>query len=314
MLDVKRLRVLREVAARGSFSAAADALYLSQSAVSQQVAALEREAGMSLLARTPKGPRLTDAGRALVRHADAALARLEEAEHELAAIAGLAAGELRLASFPSASVTLLTEGLSRFHRSHPAVRTSVSEGEPHETLPRLRSAEIDLAIVFDYPILPPGPEDRDTERVLLLTESMYVALPSDHRLARRRRVRLADLVDEAWMCGVRPSSCGEAVVKACRDAGFEARIAVESDEYQVLQGYVAAGLGVTLLPDLALPTLRDDLVVRPTDPEAPKRRVWAATRVEGARSAATEAMVAILREVGEELAARAAGELAVKAA
>jgi DNA-binding transcriptional LysR family regulator len=306
MLDVKRLRVLREVATRGSFSAAADALYLSQSAVSQQVAALEREAGLPLLVRTSNGPRLTDAGRALVRHADAAIARLDEAEQELAAIAGLAAGELRVASFPSASVTLLKEALRRFHQEHPQIRTSVGEGEPHETLPMLRSAEVDVALVFDYPTVPSAPADRDLERVLLVTESMYVAVPRDHRLARRRRVRLADLGEEAWMCGVRPSSCGEAVVKACRDAGFEPRIALESDEYQVLEGFVAAGLGVTLLPDLALPTLREDLVVRPTEPEAPKRRVWAATRTQGARSAATDAMVAVLRQVGEELAAQAA--------
>jgi DNA-binding transcriptional LysR family regulator len=314
MLDVKRLRVLREVAGRGSFSAAADALYLSQSAVSQQVAALEREVGLPLLVRTSNGPRLTDAGRALVGHAEAAIARLEEAEQELAAIAGLAGGELRLASFPSASLNLLTGALRRFHESHPAIRTSVVEGEPDETLPMLRHADIDVALVFDYPILPPAAEERDLDRVLLLTESMYVALPHDHPLARRRTVRLANLAEEPWMCGVRPSSCGEAVVKACREAGFEPRIAVESDEYEVLQGYVAAGLGVTLLPDLALPTLRPDLVVRPTRPAAPERRVSAMTRAEGARSAATDAMVAVLREVGEEIAARAAGEIAAKAA
>jgi DNA-binding transcriptional LysR family regulator len=314
MLDLRRMRVLREVAARGSFSAAAEELYLSQSAVSQQVAALEREVGLPLLVRTAQGPRLTDAGRVLVQHADAAIARLEEAEHELAAIAGLAGGELRIASFPSASVTLLREGISRFRGSHPAVEIAVTEAEPEESLPQLRAAETDLAITFDYPILPPADEDRDLDRVLLLTESMYVALPRDHRLARRRSVRLADLADEAWLCGVRPSSCGQVVVKTCAEAGFEPRIAVESDEYQVLQGYVAAGLGVTLLPDLALPTLGDDVVVRPTDPAAPMRRVWAATRAEGARSLATEAMVAVLRQVGEELASRAAGELAAKAA
>jgi DNA-binding transcriptional LysR family regulator len=314
MLDVRRMRVFREVAARGSFSAAAEELYLSQSAVSQQVAALEREVGLPLLVRTPQGPRLTDAGRALVRHADAAIARLEQAEHELAAIAGLAGGELRIASFPSASVTLLTEALSRFRAAHPAVEISVTEAEPEESVPQLRAAEIDLAITFDYPVLAPASDDRDTERVLLLTESMYVALPPDHRLARRRTVRLDDLADEPWLCGVRPSSCGEVVVNTCLDAGFEPRIAVESDEYQVLEGYVAAGLGVTLLPDLAVPTLREHLVLRPTEPAAPQRRVWAATRAEGARSVATDAMVTVLRQVGEELADEAAGEVAAKAA
>src|SRR5918996_3206928 len=304
MLDLKRLRVLAEVARQRSFSSAADSLYLSQSAVSQQVATLEREVGLSLLERTSNGPKLTDAGQTLVNHAEAAIARLEEAEHEVAAIAGLEGGELRIASFPSASVTLLTEPLSEFSAAHPRVRLSVTEAEPEVSLPRLRTAEIDLAITFDYPFLPPAEGDRDLERALLLTESMYVALPRDHPLAGDERVRMSDLADDAWLCGVRPSSCGEAVAKACREAGFEPGIAFESEEYQVLQAYVAAGMGVTLLPDLALPTLHPEVVVRPTEPEAPKRRVWAAMRARGARSRATEKMVEMLSSVGERFADR----------
>jgi DNA-binding transcriptional LysR family regulator len=301
MLDVRRLKILQEVAARGSFSAAADALYLSQSAVSQQVAALEKEVGMSLLERTREGPKLTDAGRTLLGHAEAAIARLEEAEHELAAIAGLEGGELRMASFPSASVTVLTEALSRFARTHPKISLSVTEAEPEESVRMLKAAEIDVAIVFDYPLLA-SPSDRDIEKVLLVTESMHLALPRDHPKAASGKLSLSDFADQAWLCGVRPSSCGELIVEACRDAGFEPRIAFESEEYQVLQGYVAAGLGVTLLPDLVLPDLRPDLVVRATDPEAPKRRVWAAVRAKGARSAATEAMLATLRDVSDEFA------------
>jgi molybdate transport repressor ModE-like protein len=306
MLDLKRLRVLAEVARQGSFSAAADALYLSQSAVSQQVATLEKEVGMPLLERTRNGPKLNDAGRVLVCHAEAALARLEEAEHELKAIAGLEGGELRMASFPSASATLLTEALAQFGGRYPEVRLTVTEAEPEQSLPRLRAAEVDLAIVFDYPMLPSQADERDIERALLLTESMYLALPNSHPLAKADTVQLADLADEAWLCGVCPSSCGDVVKQACREAGFDPRIAFESDEYQVLQAYVAAGLGFTLLPDLALPALHSDLVVRPTKPEAPKRRVWAATRAEGARSAATDAMVGVLREVGERFADQSA--------
>ncbi len=303
MLDVKRLRLLREVALRGSFSAAADELYLSQSAVSQQIATLEREVGMKLLDRTREGPKLTDAGRVLVSHADAAIARLEEAERELAAIAGLEGGELRLASFPSASATLLTEAVSIFHQRHPKVRLSIADAEPEESLPRLRGGELDLALSFDYPTVPAA-EDRDLDRTLVLTESMHVALPERHALAKRPIVPLAELADQRWLCGSRPSSCGEVVLRACRDAGFEPKVGFESDDYHVMQGFISAGLGFTLLPDLALPTLRDDLVVRPTDPPAPERRVWAATRAEGARSPATEEMVAILVEVGAGFAVR----------
>jgi molybdate transport repressor ModE-like protein len=301
MLDVRRLKILQEVASRGSFSGAAEALYLSQSAVSQQVAALEKEVGMPLLERTREGPKLTDAGRALLVHAEAAIARLEEAEHELAAIAGLEGGELRMASFPSASVTILTEALGRFSRNHPKVSLTVTEAEPEESTRMLKAADIDVAIVFDYPLLGSVP-DRDVERMLLVTESMHLALPRDHPKAASGRLGLVDFADEAWLCGVRPSSCGELIVEACRNAGFEPRIAFESEEYQVLQGYVAAGLGVTLLPDMVLPTLHPELVVRPTDPEAPKRQVWAAVRAKGARSTATEAMLGTLREVSEEFA------------
>lgn len=303
MLDVKRLRILREVAQRGSFSAAADELYLSQSAVSQQIATLEREVRMKLLDRTREGPKLTEAGRVLVSHADAAIARLEEAERELAAIAGLEGGELRLASFPSASATLLTEAVSIFHERHPNVRLSIADAEPEESLPRLRGGELDLALSFDYPTVPSA-EDRDLERTLILTESMHLAVPKRHPLAERQVVPMAELSDERWLCGSRPSNCGEVIFRACRDAGFEPNVGFESDDYHVMQGFISAGLGFTLLPDLALPTLRDDLVVRATDPPAPERRVWAATRAEGARSPATEEMVAILAEVGESFALR----------
>lgn len=312
MLDVKRLNILREVANHASFSAAADTLYLSQSAVSQQIATLEREVGMRLLDRTREGPKLTDAGRVLVTHAEAAISRLEEAERDLAAISGLEAGELRLASFPSASENVLTEAVSIFNGRHPAVGLKVADAEPEESLPRLRAGEIDLALTFDYPSMP-RVEDRDLERTLVLTESMHLALPADHPLAGRAAVPLAELADTVWLCGSLPSTCGEVVRSACRAAGFEPRVGFETDDYHVMQGFIAAGLGVTLLPDLALPTLRSDLVVRPTDPPAPQRRVWATTRLEGSRSPATDEMLSILVEVGTRLSANTAEHLSVAA-
>src|SRR5215213_5899024 len=220
MLDVKRLRILREVAQRGSFSAAAESLYLSQSAVSQQIATLEREVGMQLLDRTREGPKLTDAGRVLVSHAEAAIARLEEAERELAAIAGLEGGELRLASFPTASATILTEAVSTFHRRHPAVRLSVADAEPEESLPRLRAGELDVALAFDYPSVP-KPDERDLDRTLILSESMYLALPKNHALADQQVVPLGEFSETEWLCGSVPSTCGEVVLSACRNAGFE---------------------------------------------------------------------------------------------
>lgn len=306
MLDVKRLRILREVVNHGSFSAAADALYLSQSAVSQQIATLEREVGMTLLERTREGTKPTDAGRMLVAHADAAICRLEEAERELQAIAGLEGGEVRIASFPSASATVLTSAVSEFVVRYPKVRLTVADAEPEESLPKLRGGEIDLAVTFDYPATA-EPDERDIEHTLLLTESMHVALPKTHDLAGRARVRMSDLADEAWLSGSAPSSCAMVVRRACIDAGFEPRIAFESDDYHVLQGFIAAGLGVTLLPDLALHSLRSDVVVRPTEPDAPMRRVWAATRK--TRSAATDRMLEALVDAGTSYAKQAEAKL-----
>lgn len=305
MLDVRRLKVLREVACQGSFSGAADALYMSQSAVSQQVATLEREVGMPLLDRAAGGPTLTVAGEALLGHADAVIARLEEAERELSAIGGLETGRLRLASFPSASATLVTGALASFRSRFPGIELQFSEYEPEDSLPLLRRGELDLAVTFDYPAIPAEAE-RDTERELLLTESMYVALPTGHALADAPTVSISELADEPWLCSKRPSSCSELVMVACREAGFEPRVEFESDDYSVLQGFVAGGLGVTLLPDLALASLRSDVVVRPIEPDSPKRRVWAAIRGAGARSPAAEAMVEALRAEGERLAGEAA--------
>src|SRR5215212_6531889 len=151
MLDVKRLRVLREVAAKGSFSAAAESLAYTQSAVSQQIAALEREAGTRLVERSARGVRLTEAGHALVRHADVILARLADAEAELEAIAGLRGGRLRLASFASAGATVMPRAIALFRERHPAVELTLEPAEPDEAPAKLKTGEIDVALTIDAP-------------------------------------------------------------------------------------------------------------------------------------------------------------------
>jgi molybdate transport repressor ModE-like protein len=296
MLDVRRLGVLREVVARGSFSAAAESLHLSQSAVSQQVAALEREVGQPLLERTSAGPKLTAGGEVLVSHGDAVIARLEEAERELAEIAGLDGGRMRLMSFPTASAALVTRAMADFSARFPNIELHFAEGEPEDSIPALRSGEIDVAVAFDYPSFP-GEFGRDTEAELILEEPMRIALPQGHPLAASKAVKVDALAEEDWLCGNKPSSCREFVLISCRGAGFEPKISFESDDYQVLQGLVAAGLGVTLLPDLA--GEYPGVELRDIVPEAPLRRVWAVTREAASRSPATEEMVAILKDVGE---------------
>jgi molybdate transport repressor ModE-like protein len=296
MLDVKRLRILREVANRGSFSGAAEALYLSQSAVSQQVATLEREVGMSLLDRTNGGPKLTDAGRSLTDHADAVIARLEEAERELAAIAGLEGGRLRVASFPTASATLVTRAVSTFRERHPKVELRLAESDPEDSIPALKRGEQDLALTFDFPFMPDEP-DRDIERRLLLEEKMQVALPPGHGLAKRTAVKLEDLADEDWLTGVSSGSCRAHIISLCQAAGFDPRISFESDDYHVLQGLVSTGVGVTLMPELALAGRHPEMVLRPVAREAPVRRVWAAALAAGSRAPATDAMLDVLADV-----------------
>src|SRR3982074_1096036 len=183
MLDVKRMKVLREVAERGSFSAAAEALGYTQPAVSQQISAREREAGTRLLRRGSRGVTLTDAGRALVEHSEGILARIAAAEAELEAIAGLRGGRLRLASFPTAGATLVPLAIAEFSRLHPGVELSLIEAEPEDALPHLKAGELDIALVFKYRTLPGSVYTRlmdGVETVHLLNDPMSVALPFGH--------------------------------------------------------------------------------------------------------------------------------------
>src|SRR5215208_6014294 len=293
MLDIRRLRVLQEVVARGSFSAAADSLHLSQSAVSQQIAVLEREVGIPLL-QHGEGPKLTSAGEVLMSHGDAVMCRLEEAERELAQIAGLEGGRLRLASFPTASATLMTRALSLFRQRFPRVELQFSEDEPEDAFPNLKRGEFDLAVVFDYPAFRLD-FSRDVEAELIYEEPMRVALPPGHPLAAAKSVRIADLADENWLCGALPSSCVDQIFKLCHESGFEPKISFRSEDYEVIKGFVAGGLGVSILPELA--GGHPGIELRPVRGQRPVRRVWAVTRESESRSPAAEQMLGILREV-----------------
>jgi DNA-binding transcriptional LysR family regulator len=294
MLDVRRMRVLREVAVRGSFSAAAESLSFTQSAVSQQIAALEREAGTTLVQRNARGVRLTEAGEAVVRHAEAIMARLAEAEAELEAIAGLRGGRLRMAAFESAGSSLMPLAIAAFRAEHPAVELSMSLSEPEDCVPLLRSGDLDLAIVFESAV---NHADDGIHRVHLLEDPMYLILPRDHPLVDKRRVRLADLAGEAWIAGQPDCECNRLINRACAVAGYEPRIAFDTDDYTAMQGFVAAGVGVSLMAELGLTNVREDIVVRDLGRETPVRQIYAATLSEGYRSPATQAMVEILKDV-----------------
>jgi DNA-binding transcriptional LysR family regulator len=299
MLNVGRLRVLKEVAYRGSISDAAEALSYSQSAVSQQISALEAETGMTLLARHPRGVSLTAAGQTLVGHAEGILGRLEAAEAALSEIAGLRGGRLRMASFPTAGATLMPLAIAAFRASHPDVELTLSEGEPEQIVPRLRAGELDLALLFEF-----SQEDSLLEGmtgVELLEDPMYLALPREHRLAGRERLRLEDLAEEAWVQTSSSSPCARHVVRCAHAAGFEPNVAFESDDYQTVQGLVAAGVGVALIPELALSVVREDITIRALFPRPPVRTVLAATPAGARLVPAAPAMLGLLEQAAESL-------------
>jgi DNA-binding transcriptional LysR family regulator len=295
MLDVKRLNIFREVVNQGSFSAAADALDYSQSAVSQAIQTLEGEAGVPLIERTRGGARPTAAGAALAGHVGGILAQLEAAEDEIAAIVAGHGGHLRTASFPTAGASLMPRAIAAFRGSHPGVEVSLAEGEPEEIAPRLRAGEFDLALLFEFP----GVGERiatGLRRFELFEDPLHLALPAEHRLAKREKApRLEDLREESWVQTSAASPCARHVVRSCIAAGFEPRVSFESDDYQTVQGLVAAGVGVALIPQLALSTVREDIVVRPLAPGSPARRVFAAIPKAASATAAVATMLDVLR-------------------
>jgi DNA-binding transcriptional LysR family regulator len=296
MLNLNRLRILIEVASHGSFSAAAESLSYTQSAVSQQIAALEAETGVTLIERLPRGVRLTPAGDVLVSYAEGILARLYAAEAEMAAIAGLRGGQLRMASFPTAGATLMPLAIAIFRGQHPEVTLTLAEGEPEEIGPRLEAGEFDIALLFEFEGTSEslGPA---LSRIPLFEDPMFLALPADHPLAHRPTLRLESLRAEAWIQTSASSPCARHVVRSCHAAGFEPIVSFESDDYQTVQGLVAAGVGVALIPKLALAGAREDIAIRALSPQNPVRSVIAATPQGTRLTAAAAAMRKILADV-----------------
>ena len=296
MLNVTRIKVLREVSRHGSFSGAAGSLGYTQPAVSRQVATLEAETGTILVTRAADGARLTQAGEVLVRHADTIFAALDDAENELRAVLGLEAGRLRLATFSSAASSIVPLAIARFRELHPGVELAVEIIEEEESIPRMRCGELDIALSNGAESAP----GEMIERIHLFDDPMYVALPTGHRLVERPKLRLRDLADEPWMLGT-TTTCPDARMfkRACHQAGFEPNIAFENDDYHAILGFVAAGVGIALIPDLAARAARQDVVIRSLGTGAPVRHVMAAVAA-GYRAPATEAMLEVLLAVGSE--------------
>ncbi|MFG2578457.1 LysR family transcriptional regulator [Streptomyces malaysiensis] len=262
MIEARHLRVLRAVAATGSFSAAARELGCTQPAVSQQMKALEGTAGTPLLIRSGREMRLTEAGRALVRHATGILAGLTAAEEEVAAIAGLRSGRVRLVSFPSGSSTLVPMALAEMRAAHPGTRVSLVEAEPPGSVEMLRSGDCEIALAFRYPQMGAdaeaasgsGGEWDDLVLRPLLNDRLVGVVPEGHELAGAGAVGIAELAGEPWIAGC--PRCRGHLVEVCESAGFTPRIDFATDDYPTVVGLVGAGLGVAVLPELALESVR----------------------------------------------------------
>ncbi|MEP7055074.1 MAG: LysR substrate-binding domain-containing protein [Actinomycetota bacterium] len=278
MIDVRRLHVLRAAAAYGSFSKAAAALLLTPSAVSQQVAALERSTGFALVERSTRGVRLTEAGEILVAAADTIAAEVRHAENQLVALASGNAGRLRVATFATASQRLLPPALARMTRAHPDAELLVVEAEPPDSVPMLLAGQADVAVVYAFPdsrLRPPAKRDSRLRWTTLLDDTLHAVLPIDHPRARARRVDIADLADDPWVQGLADS--GEVLEQLAARAGFELKVSCTSSNYQFIQAMVAAGIGIALVPETALARDIKGVVAVPLSGARPFRRISAVT-------------------------------------
>lgn len=294
MLDVRRLRLLSELARRGTIAEVGRAVGYSASAVSQSLSQLEREAGMALLERDGRNVRLTAAAHRLVARTDRVLAELDAAEAELAAEQGAVRGELIVGAFPSAGARIVAPAVRELAQAHPALTCSVREHEPEDGIALLRSGALDLLVSESYEDVPTAPVGGLEQRVLL-SEPLLLALPGGAAppagaAASHPRVALADLADAPWISGIAGTQFVGAVEQACRAAGFAPRIAHRADDASLILGLVAAGIGVGLVPELACVEYPDVTYARAV-PEPPLRHITALLRRGSAQRPALTALL-----------------------
>lgn len=275
MLDVRRLRVLREVATTGSVTGAAANLGYTHSAISQHLHALERETGTPLIERNGRTIRLTHAAEVLVGHAQIVLAHLERAEADLAASRGGVGGEVRLASFATALRRLLREPLTALRSQYPDLDVQLFEMEPEESLPSLVQRRVDIVLGHGYDLVA-RPDIPDLHEVELLREPVLFVRPASDDGATGA-VELADHADRPWIVPYADTACGLLVERACAAVGFAPHAVARTREFTTASALVAAGLGVTLMPELGLQPHRG-VVASPVRAPALRRRVYLATR------------------------------------
>jgi DNA-binding transcriptional LysR family regulator len=295
MLDLRRLRLLRELRERGTIAAVADALAYTPSAVSQQLAQLEREAGVALLERVGRGVRLTDAALGLVEHTEVVLARLEQAEAELTAVGGTVQGVVRIAAFQTAARGLVLPILRPLADTHPRLRCELVEMEAEEALGHLRVGDLDIVVAEEYADMP-RPRDAALERVAIAQDDIVVALPAGHPAAERERVRLRELAGEPWVTTRAGTLFGDVVLRACRSiGGFEPDVRHRANDVEVLLQLAADGHGIAMVPMLGQPDREAGIDVRPIAGGDIHRLIFAAVRRGGAERPSVAVALEALR-------------------
>jgi DNA-binding transcriptional LysR family regulator len=280
-------------------TAAAAALYLTPSAVSQQLAALENETGHRLLERGGRGVQLTPVGEILLTHANAVLAQLERAEAELAAYTSGAAGEVTVASFATGIALVLAPAIAALGGTAPGIRVRVRDAEGDESLPMVLDGRAEIAVAVEYRGGPRA-DDQRLSRVPLYAEPFDAVLPAGHRLAGAETVRVADLADESWIGPYPGNPCHDVVVLACEYAGFQPRLEHSSDDFRAVVALAAAGAGVALVPRSALRDMDlSGVAVRPVDDVVATRRVFAAVRRGAEEHPLLRPVLDALREAAE---------------
>jgi DNA-binding transcriptional LysR family regulator len=298
-VDLTRLRTLQELAIRKTMAAVADALRLSPSAVSQQIAQLEIEAGAPLIERRGRGVRLTVAGERLRLHADRILAVLEEARTELAELRNQVGGEVRVATFPSVGAALLPTVIRAVQAAHPALQVSLHEFEPDDGLTAVRAWQADTAIIDDMTISA-GLTGGNLDTVLLLQDRLYALLPRDHRLCRQRQVSLGDLRDEGWAFDSSRRSYAQRLTQLCEAAGFSPRINAQCASFEVMAAMVESGCSVSVTPGVRMRLLRGRLIAKPLRPALP-RAIFAVHRRGERRNPALNAVLTELQRQAKTL-------------
>ncbi|MGA5413423.1 LysR family transcriptional regulator [Streptomyces pseudogriseolus] len=299
MLNLERLRTLDALARHGSVSGAAEGLHITTSAVSQQMAKLEREVGQRLLAKHGRGVRLTDAGRLLAEHAARILSQVELAQADLEAQRGQVAGELRISAFPTAARGLFPVALADLRRRHPALRVRSRETEPENGIRGVIRGDLDLAVVLDW-YNKPMPLPDGLVKALLLDDPADVALPADHPLAAREEIDLAELAEDEWITWGEGEFCHEWLMFTLRSKGVEPIVAHRAAESHTQLNLVAAGLGVCVAPLLGRDPLPGGVVTVPLRQRV-RRHVFVVWRADADRRPSIRAAVRALRAAGQRV-------------